>query len=207
MTRRNSPRIEQLGALATTRARLALQARTVEEEFGLPVPQRTIGNPRPTAPKPPPPPAPPSQSEMRGMETSEAIAAVVAPLRAKQAKQQKSSKEDLFDFQLRSFSLPKFERQYMFAKEALGRYWKFDFANIEYKIAVEIEGLVVRKIGGETVVTGRHATITGMRDDMIKYASAAVLGWTVLRFEQGQTKSGEAIDFTQRLLHAKGWRR
>lgn len=87
-----------------------------------------------------------------------------------------------------------------FAKEETGRLWRFDFAWPDQRIAVEIEGVVVRKIGNEVVCQGRHATITGMREDMVKYAWANVLGWHVLRFLPEQIKSGEAMDFLVRMF-------
>lgn len=177
--RRNSPRIDQLGALGATRARLALHRA----------------------------PAPPKQAEMGGMETSEAAAVLMSEQRRREQKRENSqSKEDLFDHQLRSYKLPPFERQLMFAKE-IGRRWMFDFANQQYRIAIEVEGLVVMRVNGELIVKGRHASITGFREDAVKYASAAILGWSVLRFEQSQVKDGTAIELTQRLLAAKGWTR
>lgn len=116
------------------------------------------------------------------------------------------SKEDAFAFQCKAHCLPPFARQALFAK-SIGRRWMFDFCWDQYKLAVEIEGLVVRKLGGQLVVTGRHASISGFKEDCIKYASAAMLGWTVIRFEQSQVKNGEAIEYTIRCLAARGWRR
>lgn len=110
-----------------------------------------------------------------------------------------------FAFQVRALRLPTCKEQFQFAKEAFGRRWRFDFYFPEYLVAVEIEGLVVRRINGETVVSGRHATITGMKGDMEKYNHAALLGITVLRFEQTSIKTGEPIAFVQRVLAAKGW--
>jgi very-short-patch-repair endonuclease len=177
--RRNSPRIDQLGTVGAVRARSALN--------------RT-------------PPAP-MQSEMRGMETSDAVSILASVERQRDQKREKSrSKEDLFDFQLRSHGMPKFERQVMFAK-SIGRRWMFDFANDKYRVAVEVEGLVVMRVNGELIVKGRHASITGFKDDAIKYASAAILGWSVVRFEQSQVKDGTAIELTQRLLASRGWTR
>jgi very-short-patch-repair endonuclease len=114
------------------------------------------------------------------------------------------SKEELFAFQCRAMKLPPVLRNYQFA-QSMGRRWRFDFAFITHNVAVEIEGLTVRRIGGELVCTGRHASIEGFKGDCTKYASAALLGWTVLRFEQSQVKAGLAIDMTQRLLFARGW--
>lgn len=137
--------------------------------------------------------------------------------------------ERMFAEQCAQYRLPPPITQHMFAKEAMGRRWAFDFCWPEYKVAAEIEGLVVRKvyvlsttIGAPivkgnvvanlkevkpmTVTMGRHATITGMREDAEKYNSAALLGWTVLRFEQNSVKPGTALEVTMKMLAAKGWR-
>lgn len=96
-------------------------------------------------------------------------------------------------------ALPEPEREYLFAQE-LGRRWRFDFAWPAHHVALEIEGLVVMRVNGELQVKGRHASITGFKDDCEKYAWAAVLGWRVLRFEQSQVKSRFAIDMLVRVL-------
>ena len=114
--------------------------------------------------------------------------------------------EELFATQCRAHLLPPFERQLMFAKAALGRQWRFDFSFRDYWLAVEIEGLVPRRIGRETVAGGRHGSIAGIKGDMEKYNSAALLGWTVLRFEQNDIRPKRAIDMTMRVLAARGWR-
>lgn len=190
--RRNSPRIDQLGTAGATLARAAM-------------------NRMPSAP---------AQSEMRGMETSAAATILAAEQRGQAQKRAKaSSKEDLFDFQLRSYDLPPFERQFKFA-ESVGRKFRADFSNQRYMLMIEIEGLIVQRVHIATIVNGRvvkttpelicrgrHASISGFRDDCEKYAIAGQLGWTVLRFEQSQVKDGTAIEHTQRVLASKGWSR
>ncbi|HEU4627204.1 MAG TPA: hypothetical protein VFS52_20755 [Steroidobacteraceae bacterium] len=113
---------------------------------------------------------------------------------------------DAFAFQCRARRLPAFVTEHRFAKER-GRQFRFDFCWPEYRVAVELDGLVVRKIGRETVTMGRHATITGMRQDMVKGNLACELGWFVLHFEQGMVKSGAAIDTTLAVLYARGFTR
>jgi hypothetical protein len=149
---------------------------------------------------------PTSQQQLGdGLITCEAAKVLHAEQQRKQRKAEKPKPSDDFDFQIRSRDLPRFERELMFAKEAFGRQWRFDFACRQYMLAVEIEGLVVRQIQGEWVCTGRHANVKGFREDCVKYASAAALGWMLIRFEQSQVKSGEAIDWTMRVLAARGW--
>lgn len=148
---------------------------------------------------------PKGQLALGELATCEATRVLHAAKQSKARKSEKSKPSDDFDFQLRSHDLPVFAREVMFAKKQFGRGWRFDFACERYMLAVEIEGLVVRQIGGEWVCTGRHANVSGFREDCLKYATAAVLGWTVLRFEQSQVKSRDAIDYTMRVLASRGW--
>lgn len=149
----------------------------------------------------------PRQGEMPGMLTNDAAEVLWKDKQRRDAKAEKPTKEDAFDFDLRRFNLPKFERQWPFAHE-IGRKFRADFANLEFKVIVEIEGLVVQRLpSGELVVRGRHATVNGFRDDCERAAIAAMLGWTLLRFEQSQVRDGIAIEYTQRVLTAKGWKR
>lgn len=122
---------------------------------------------------------------------------------------QRRTAEDEFELQCRANGLPAPAREWRFAK-SIGRQWRFDFAFIDQLLAVEIEGIVVAMatVGGKRrmVSMGRHAHADGFREDCRKYASAAMLGWTVLRFDPQMVKKREAIEMTMRVLHAKGWR-
>lgn len=123
----------------------------------------------------------------------------------RRAKGEKLKPEEIFEIQCRNRALPPFAMQAAFALK-MGRRWKFDFCWHEYHLAIEVEGLVVRKLAGQLVCMGRHASISGFKEDAIKYATAALLGWTVVRFEQSQVKDGTAIDYTMRILEARGWK-
>lgn len=127
--------------------------------------------------------------------------------RTKRAKAPKplSAGEEAFALHCRAHHLPSVTRELAFALEAFGRRWKFDFAWPEYRVAVECEGLVVRFQAGKKILLGRHVTLEGFEEDAIKYAHAALLGWTVLRFNQRLIGNGTAIDLTRRVLAAKGW--
>jgi very-short-patch-repair endonuclease len=74
------------------------------------------------------------------------------------------------------------------------RRWRFDFAFIDHKLAVEVEGIV----GGSE--KSRHTTWTGYTADCIKYSEAAVLGWRLIRVTQEMIKSGMAIELIERAL-------
>ena len=54
------------------------------------------------------------------------------------------------------------------------RRWRFDFAFIEQKIAIELEGGIW--------IGGRHQTGKGFQGDCEKYNQATILGWRVLRY-------------------------
>lgn len=58
------------------------------------------------------------------------------------------------------------------------RKFRFDFANIELKIAIEIEG--------GCWVGGWHNRGSGYIKDMEKYNLATVMGWKVLRYSTRQ---------------------
>jgi very-short-patch-repair endonuclease len=61
----------------------------------------------------------------------------------------------------------------------IGRRHRFDFAFVEQKVAVEIEGNAWNVPGG-----GKHMTDR----DLEKYNLAASMGWRVLRFSPGMLK-------------------
>lgn len=150
---------------------------------------------------------------------------MIAVDKSAKKKSQKSKIAELFAFQCRSNQLPDFIQEHRFAAK-VGRQWQFDFCwqidvgthsvRRPIRLAVEIEGLIVqelriqnpktKQITMQWVTSGRHATISGFKEDCVKYSTAALLGWTVLRFEQSQVKSKFAIAMTMRVLHRLGYR-
>lgn len=69
------------------------------------------------------------------------------------------------------------------------RKWRFDFAIVEKRVAVEFEGLVSAK--------SRHTTLTGYTNDCSKYNAAALLGWKVLRYTALSSESQILDDLKQ----------
>jgi hypothetical protein len=61
------------------------------------------------------------------------------------------------------------------------RKFKFDYANLRLKIAIEMEGGIYTGTGHAK--TGRYLS------DMEKYNMAALKGWIVLRYGHGQEKN------------------
>lgn len=79
-----------------------------------------------------------------------------------------------------------FVREHRFHPE---RKWRFDYAFLGPKLAVEIEG------------QGRHQTYVGFRGDCEKYNSAVLHGWRVLRFVAAERKHvAEWVETTVRAL-------
>lgn len=113
--------------------------------------------------------------------------------------------EDLFASQCRAFKLPRFEREVHFAR-SVGRKFRFDFTFPAYKLAVEIDGVAVKRLAGQLVVLGRHASIDGIRRDNEKGNLAIMMGWAVLHFLQTDVKTKLAIETTTRTLAARGWK-
>lgn len=60
------------------------------------------------------------------------------------------------------------------------RKFKFDYANLRLKIAIEIEGGIYTGTG--------HAKTGRYLKDMEKYNMAAIKGWIILRYAHGQEK-------------------
>lgn len=118
---------------------------------------------------------------------------------------------EVFADQWRERKLPAFVREYEFATR-INRKWRFDFVCVlrrtpkPLKLAVEIEGLVMRRVNGSWQVGGRHGSIKGFKDDCEKYATAAVFDWKLVRFEQSHVRSGYAIDMCVRILASHGWK-
>jgi len=70
----------------------------------------------------------------------------------------------------RALQGPPLEREVKFHPE---RQWKFDFAHVASRVAIELEGGVW--------IRGRHTSPAGFIKDCEKYNAAAMLGWTLYR--------------------------
>ncbi|MFX5408203.1 DUF559 domain-containing protein [Acinetobacter baumannii] len=82
-----------------------------------------------------------------------------------------------------------FEQEYKFHSK---RKWRADFLITGTKILIEVEGGIWSG--------GRHTRGKGYIGDMEKYNSAAMMGFTVLRFSTDQVKAGVAIKQIEQLM-------
>lgn len=100
-----------------------------------------------------------------------------------------SDLEDALAFQLRAAKIAEPLREHRFAPP---RRWRFDFAWVDQKVAVEVEGA--------TWSGGRHTRGAGFAQDCIKYNEAQIRGWVVLRVTGEHIKSGEALKWVEEVL-------
>jgi len=67
------------------------------------------------------------------------------------------------------------------------RRWRADYAILEHKIIIEVEGGVW--------TGGRHTSGAGFTKDMEKYNNATALGWSIIRVTPKTLISGDTIGF------------
>jgi len=92
-----------------------------------------------------------------------------------------------FGFLLRVHNIqPYFVREHRFHPE---RRWRFDFADVQNKIAVEIDG--------GAFSGGRHTRGGGFVADCEKINAAIVLGWRVFRYARRQDMQQFIEDYQQ----------
>jgi len=100
---------------------------------------------------------------------------------AESAKAERQKFEDLFEFQCRQYRLPPSIRSFPMPQSAhphnARRQWYFDRAFPRQRLLVEIER------------------------NMRKQNDATLAGWRILRFTPAEITGGDAIAFTQRVLH------
>lgn len=103
---------------------------------------------------------------------------------APEFEQRGSALEETFAGQLFIHGVPPPIREFPFATN--GRKWRFDFAWLEERLAVEIEG--------GTRSNGRHSRHAGFTEDCVKYNYATANGWRVFRFTSEMVNDGRAVN-------------
>ena len=103
-----------------------------------------------------------------------------------------STLEELFAFQATAAGLPPFEREYLVPGVSRFRY---DFAWIEQKLLVEINGGTWGHMG--------HSTGKGIARDYRKNRLPQELGWRCYSFTGDEVKEGEAIEVVRKALEKK----
>lgn len=119
-------------------------------------------------------------------------AALPAPAAAAARRLLADEQAALFCALLRREKLPLPVREYEFARETFGRRWRFDFAFVEQRVGVEVDGGVW--------TGGRHVRPAGFAEDRKKHNCAAALGWRVLVFLPADLCSVESLHLLARTL-------
>jgi hypothetical protein len=78
------------------------------------------------------------------------------------------------------------------------RAWRFDFAWLDWKIAIERDG--------GAFVGGRHSRGAGMRADNDKLNEAQIRGWLVLRFLTSESLTPKALGILYRAFLSRGFK-
>lgn len=104
-----------------------------------------------------------------------------------------SDLEDDLAWQIRVAKLPEPVRELKFAKEAMGRMWRMDFAWPDVKLAVEVDGGIW--------VQGRHNRGSGYEKDAAKSNAAVALGWRVLHVTKSMIEDGSALCLIEQALN------
>ncbi len=107
---------------------------------------------------------------------------------------ERSIHEAEFERQLNGAGITDYVTEHRFDET---RKWRFDFAWPEFKVAVEVEGIVYNG-------RGRHQTAKGYEGDCYKYNAALLRGWRVLRFVPAMISKGEALSMTVEALEEAG---
>lgn len=94
--------------------------------------------------------------------------------------------------QIKALGLPEPVREY---PAITGRKFRFDFAWLEHRLLVEVNG--------GTYTKGAHSTGRGIARDYEKANLAVLQGWRVLSFDVKSVKSGEAVEVIRQALDAE----
>ena len=76
------------------------------------------------------------------------------------------------------------------------RKWRFDFACVTRKVALEVEGGLFMRSGGG------HRSVAGALRDIEKYNAATALGWRVIRCQPGRETAAETLNLLSRAVVA-----
>ena len=98
--------------------------------------------------------------------------------------------EESLALQIRAHRLPVPQREFRFSTEQL---FRFDFAFVDERIAVECEG--------GTWVKGAHSRGKHFESDCEKYNLAVCEGWRIVRFTTDMVADGRAIQTLKRLFN------
>ena len=77
------------------------------------------------------------------------------------------------------------------------RKWRFDFAFVEQKVAIEYQGGIYQQ-GKQG-----HQTTSGIVRDCLKFSEAAAMGWRMLLVNAGMVRDGSAVTLIEKTLDSQ----
>lgn len=98
--------------------------------------------------------------------------------------------------QIREAGLPEPEAEFKFHPE---RKWRFDFAFVEQKVAVEYDGGIISHLPS-------HSSVAGIHRDIEKGAEAQLAGWVFLRVTPQLVANGTALRYVKKALEIRASR-
>lgn len=101
--------------------------------------------------------------------------------------------EDLLEAQMIKAKILTMVREYKFLTT---RRFRFDFADVENKLGVEVDGGVFSG--------GRHTSGIGFSRDCEKFNLAAIDNWSIIRITTQQVKSEQGIDWIKNWYLSRG---
>ena len=113
-------------------------------------------------------------------------------LARKAANGKRDGEYDMFRRKLAAFTGCEIKPEHVFYP---GRKWRIDFAIVDIKIGIEIEGGVWSG--------GRHTRGKGFIDDVEKYNAAATLGWVILRFTPQDLNKITTFEIVKKVVELK----
>lgn len=117
-------------------------------------------------------------------------------LQKEREKARRERRESEFLFLWKALRGPDLVREHRFAEN---RKWRFDFAHVDTRVAIEIEG------GTWGKRKSRHTTGVGYSKDAEKYNAAAELGWKVFRLTSDRITAKEA-ERIMGVINSTTWR-
>lgn len=88
--------------------------------------------------------------------------------------------------------LPGYVKEHVFHTT---RKWRFDYAWLDLKVALEIHGGVF--------TNGRHTRGKGFSEDKVKMNSAQLLGWIVIEATTAQVKNGQMLSWINEAIEVR----
>lgn len=100
------------------------------------------------------------------------------PIKKKRIVNTSSTEKNFIEFVLMAEKI-QYIKEHRFDEQ---RRFKFDFAILDKKIAIEYEGLVFKSNQEKGTGKSGHTTVTGFSSNCTKYNIATVQGWRILRY-------------------------